>query len=116
MSPRTTARQSGDHRPANLAGHTLHRVKSPSEAMGNPASITSTPRRSSWCAMRTFSSTFMLHPGDCSPSRKVVSNIVTCSVPEPSTSSPAYQAVHATLCPQNEKGHHPVRWMMALLR
>src|ERR1700694_4398497 len=50
--------------------------KSPSEAMGNPASITSTPRRSSCWARRSFSCTFILQPGDCSPSRSVVSKMV----------------------------------------
>src|SRR5438874_1055907 len=51
-------------------------AKSPSDAMGNPASITSTPSWSSCRPRRTFSCTFMLQPGDCSPSRKVVSKIV----------------------------------------
>src|SRR5262249_16264157 len=35
----------------------------------------STPRRASCFATMIFSSTFMLAPGDCSPSRKVVSKI-----------------------------------------
>src|SRR3712207_8336657 len=47
--------------------------KSPSEVIGNPASITSTSRRASWWAISTFSSTESEIPGDCSPSRKVVS-------------------------------------------
>ena len=55
-------------------------AKSPSDAMGKPPSITSTPSRSSWRAMRTFSSKFIEQPGDCSPSRKVVSKIVMRSV------------------------------------
>ena len=42
-----------------------------------PASITSTPSFSNWRAMTTFCSTVMLAPGDCSPSRKVVSKICT---------------------------------------
>src|SRR5947207_10768613 len=49
--------------------------KSPCEAMGNPASRMSTPRRSSWRAISSFSSRFMLQPGDCSPSRNVVSKM-----------------------------------------
>lgn len=48
-------------------------LKSPSEAMAKPASRTSTPRLLSWWAMRSFSSRCMVHPGDCSPSRRVVS-------------------------------------------
>ena len=57
-------------------------AKSPSEAMGNPASITSTPISSSMAAISSFSAWDMVAPGDCSPSRSVVSKITTrfCSV------------------------------------
>ena len=48
--------------------------KSPSEEMGKPASMMSTPRRSSCWARRSFSAGVMLKPGACSPSRSVVSN------------------------------------------
>jgi hypothetical protein len=41
---------------------------------GNPASITSTPSRPSCRATSHFCSTLMEAPGDCSPSRRVVSN------------------------------------------
>jgi hypothetical protein len=50
------------------------------EAAGKPASSTSTPNFSSWVARRNFSAVFMLAPGDCSPSLKVVSNMITRSV------------------------------------
>src|SRR5258708_24969652 len=50
--------------------------KSPGDGIGNPASNTSEPRRSSCWARRSFSCTFMLQPGDCSPSRSVVSKMV----------------------------------------
>ena len=50
--------------------------KSPGEVIGKPASITSTPRRAS-CAISTFSCVFSEIPGDCSPSRSVVSKIST---------------------------------------
>ena len=49
--------------------------KSPAEAMGNPASMMSTPSSASLWAMRSFSPTVMLQPGACSPSRRVVSKI-----------------------------------------
>src|SRR5260221_8655461 len=49
------------------------------EAAGNPASITSTPRSASARASRSFSACVMVQPGDCSPSRKVVSKISTRS-------------------------------------
>ncbi len=51
--------------------------KSPGEAIGNPASITSTPSSASASAMRSFSCRFMEKPGDCSPSRSVVSKMMT---------------------------------------
>src|SRR2546423_1011895 len=53
--------------------------KSPGEVIGKPASITSTPRRASCCAISTFSVRFSEIPGDCSPSRSVVSKIRTRS-------------------------------------
>ena len=53
--------------------------KSPGEAMANPASMTSTRIFSNTLAMRTFSSLVIEAPGDCSPSRKVVSKIISLS-------------------------------------
>src|SRR5260221_14017961 len=50
--------------------------KSPGLAAANPASITSTRRRSSCLPMRTFSSLVMAAPGLCSPSRIVVSKMI----------------------------------------
>ncbi len=49
---------------------------SPGEAIGKPASMMSTPSFSSWRARRIFSAAFIEHPGDCSPSRRVVSKMV----------------------------------------
>ncbi len=54
--------------------------KSPSDAIGNPASITSTPSRASCSAISSFSATSREMPGDCSPSRSVVSKIFTVSM------------------------------------
>src|SRR4051794_40954119 len=54
--------------------------KSPSDAIGNPASRMSTPSSTSLRAIRSFSGTVMLQPGDCSPSRRVVSKIYTRSL------------------------------------
>ena len=54
--------------------------KSPSLAFGNPASMTSTPRRASWSAIFKVSPTSSEMPGDCSPSRRVVSKISTWSI------------------------------------
>src|SRR6185369_4138453 len=53
--------------------------QSPREAAGKPASMTSTPRSASARATRSFSGCAMLQPGDCSPSRSVVSKIITRS-------------------------------------
>ena len=49
--------------------------KSPGEAAAKPASITSTPSRSSCSATSAFSSGRRAMPGDCSPSLRVVSKI-----------------------------------------
>ena len=54
--------------------------KSPLLAMGKPASMTSTFIFSSALAMRTFSSAVMEAPGLCSPSRRVVSKIISLSL------------------------------------
>src|SRR5699024_5363467 len=50
-------------------------LKSPLEEAGNPTSIRSTPYRSSCLAISIFSSWFKFTPGDCSPSRNVVSKM-----------------------------------------
>ena len=69
-------------RPATEARLTLLAMaetasKSPSDAMGKPASMTSTPSASSRSATSSFSSKVMVAPGDCSPSRRVVSKMMT---------------------------------------
>ena len=51
--------------------------KSPGEAIGKPASITSAPRSARARAISSFSARFILHPGLCSPSRSVVSKMMT---------------------------------------
>ena len=53
--------------------------KSPSEAIGKPASMMSTPISSSSAAICSFSSRVIVAPGDCSPSRSVVSKMRTRS-------------------------------------
>ncbi len=51
--------------------------KSPGEAAGKPASMTSTFSRTSWRATSSFSAAVSPAPGACSPSRRVVSKIRT---------------------------------------
>ena len=53
--------------------------KSPLDAIGKPASMMSTPISSRTSEMRSFSSIFIDAPGDCSPSRRVVSKMKTRS-------------------------------------
>src|ERR1035438_10092418 len=48
--------------------------------MGKPASRMSTPSSTSFRAIFSFSGTVMLQPGDCSPSRRVVSKMYTRSL------------------------------------
>jgi hypothetical protein len=54
--------------------------KSPLLEAAKPASMTSTRSRSNCRAMRSFSSRVIEAPGDCSPSRKVVSKMMSLSV------------------------------------
>src|SRR5438093_12300347 len=70
--------------------------KSPSEEAAKPASITSTPRCSSWRAIASFSSTFMVAPGDVSPSRRGVSKICTRSIVGLLYASPSRKTPGAT--------------------
>src|SRR6185436_4960139 len=51
--------------------------RSPCEAAGKPASMTSTPSASSWRARRSLASGVIAFPGACSPSRSVVSKMIT---------------------------------------
>ncbi len=55
--------------------------RSPGEAAAKPASITSTPRSRSARATWSFCSRFIDAPGDCSPSRSVVSKMMMRSAP-----------------------------------
>ena len=57
--------------------------KSSSEEMGKPASMTSTWRRASCRAISSFSIVFIENPGACSPSRSVVSKMMTRSMCPP---------------------------------
>ncbi len=65
------------HRGPDAEAISRTEAKSSGEAAGKPASSASTPRASSWRAMRRFSARFMEKPGACSPSRRVVSKICT---------------------------------------
>ena len=69
------AGERGDDRARPPTSRAMLRMdsESPSEAMAKPASRISTPRAAIWWAMRSFSLPCMAHPGDCSPSRRVVS-------------------------------------------
>src|SRR6186997_3272914 len=58
--------------------------KSPGEAAGKPASMTSTLRRASWRATSSFSAAVRPAPGACSPSRRVVSKIRSLPAGTPS--------------------------------
>src|SRR6266576_695728 len=51
--------------------------RSPCDAAGKPASMTSTPSASSWRASRSLPSGDIAFPGACSPSRSVVSKMMT---------------------------------------
>src|SRR6056297_1891289 len=66
--------------PRTVRATILTDSKSPSDAAGKPASMTSTTNSASARATRTFSRSVMLQPGACSPSRSVVSNTINRSM------------------------------------
>jgi hypothetical protein len=72
--------------------------KSPLELAAKPASMTSTFSLSSWRAMRSFSSLVIDAPGDCSPSRKVVSKMISWSAIASSASFRRRQRLPGALC------------------
>ena len=74
------ARQAAHGAVLMLSATSFTAAKSPGLAMAKPASITSTFSRSSARAMRSFSSPVMDAPGLCSPSRRVVSKMMTRSL------------------------------------
>src|SRR5260370_1101469 len=59
--------------------------------------MTSTPRAASCRAMRIFSSVFIEKPGDCSPSRSVVSKMRTESMESSPASSRTERASHGQI-------------------
>ena len=93
--------------PARDSPHTTARLarlaisetasKSPSEAIGKPASMMSTPISSRKSATSSFSSKVMVAPGHCSPSRSVVSKMKTWSLSEvvcpASTAGPSAEGI-----------------------
>ena len=77
--PGQGAGESTDPALLDVAGDGLHRLKVAGEETGNPTSMTSTPSRSSAWAICSFSLTVKLAARACSPSRRVVSNMMTRS-------------------------------------
>ncbi len=71
---------------AHMVGHvtafdiSTTELKSPGLDTGKPASMTSTPNSSRALATSIFSTVLSWHPGTCSPSRRVVSNIKSLSL------------------------------------
>ena len=77
MSARVQRASAQTEMPRTLRAMACTDSKSPGEAAGKPASMTSTRSSSSAAATLSFSARFMLAPGACSPSRSVVSKMVT---------------------------------------
>ena len=90
--------RAGERRDARPARRTRRRRGRPrsrrATRSAKPASITSTPRRSSWAAISAFSSGCSAMPGDCSPSRSVVSKIVILRLATDSSSSALRSEAH----------------------
>jgi len=79
MSPRLQRARPQMIGPSTSRATAFTESQSPGDAAGKPASMMSTPRSASAFATRSFSGCVMLQPGDCSPSRSVVSKIITRS-------------------------------------
>jgi hypothetical protein len=79
MSALAGAGQAADDALGDDLGDLAHRLEVAVEAIGKPASITSTFISSRILASSSFSSSDMEAPGDCSPSRMVVSKMITRS-------------------------------------
>ena len=75
--------------------------KSPWLAIGKPASMMSTPRRASCSAISSFSPTSSEMPGDCSPSRRVVSKIMH---PSPCRHLFSLARAFSAVCPRTNPG------------
>ena len=75
MAPHDCYRCRGEDHWISIAVATDSDWRALCEAMGKPASMTSTPNSTRAWATFIFSCRFMLAPGDCSPSRSVVSKI-----------------------------------------
>jgi hypothetical protein len=113
-SARAMSLSKARHRPQTVeslmaSATALTASKSPLDAAGNPASMTSTRMRSSWRAMRSFSSLVMEAPGLCSPSRKVVSKMIKCSLDMVISSSGRLLSVAAVGESQKAKSTPPLR-------
>ncbi len=91
--------------------------KSPGEVIGKPASMMSTPSRASWWAISSFSCLFSEMPGDCSPSRRVVSKIVrACARPRRRAPSAARPDARLCLSAQNSCRIAPSRSLLHFLQ
>src|SRR5690606_12453301 len=96
ISPRFARARPATVTPVPFARRAISRTasKSPGEAAGKPASITSTRRAINESATSSFSSAVSVAPGDCSPSRSVVSNTITRGVVALTLMSPSLMRSH----------------------
>ena len=81
--------------------------KSPGDAAAKPASMTSTPRSRSAFATCSFCGRFIEAPGDCSPSRRVVSKTTTRSEPGSLTSPLPFLSGAVAPRPMGESSNLP---------
>ena len=77
MSPVVIRASAAITGPRTLAAISATASNSPSDEIGNPASMMSTSSRASCSAISTFSLRVSEMPGACSPSRRVVSKMRT---------------------------------------
>src|SRR6202140_846782 len=85
----------------------LTAARSPGDAAGKPASMMSTSRRTRLSATWSFSSVVKVAPGDCSPSRRVVSKIRITAGSAMISFPPSLDAIHRVHC-----GYHVVSLLL----
>ena len=76
MSPALARHSAATRAPRTASAIARTASKSPGEAIGNPASMMSTPSAASCRESVSFSSMRIEKPGACSPSRRVVSKMI----------------------------------------
>src|SRR5437867_5380534 len=115
MSPEVTRASAAITGPRTLVAISRTASNSPSELIGNPASMMSTFRRASCSAISTFSAFVRAMPGACSPSRSVVSKMRTTFAVPVATSPGEASLIGDHLRLGLQPGHHAAQALAHVL-